>query len=238
MPPLSASVQQTVNEIVSDLVSNHSGDTVSYSGVTGGSLSMGVSTGLYKIHMKNGIITAVEPDDSLNPGVPREDSVLTPQQIIQGHLQSRIKANGYTFPLYMYAPDRILYPMQRISARGEVNGAQFVRITWQQAMDSLANMLSTTMQKYGPYSGVGVPEAAYVGMGVSTWGDVSFGAEDTAEAWILGANGLTVFPAPIPQPKGGVTTSVNVNDVFNTKAIILWGWDPTTSGGSWSRNLL
>jgi anaerobic dimethyl sulfoxide reductase subunit A len=225
-----------MNSVISDLVAKHSSDTVTYSGITGGSVGMGVVSGLYKIHTNNGIITAVEPDDSVNTGIAREDSVLTQQQIVEGHLQSRIKANGYAFPLYLYSPDRILYPMQRTSPRGQVNGAQFTRITWTDAIQSMANMITTTVAKYGPnstYDGYS-PQGAYLGNGVSSWGDVSFGAEDIATGWILGNPfSFTFFPPPIPSPNfsANVNVFVNVNDVWNSKAIILWGWDPSTSGG-------
>ncbi len=230
-PPLSPQVEGTVTGIFDNLTSMHAGETTAYSGVTGGSISMGVMTGLYKVHLKNGVITAVEPDDTVNPGVAREDGVLSQQQIVKAHLQSRIKANGYTFPLYLYAPDRLLYPMKRTGARGDLNGS-FVRISWQEALDTLANMISTVKSKYGPLSSIGGPLSSYTGIGVSSWGDVSFGAEDVATGWMFGSPSYTVFPDPIPQPKGGVNTSLPIVDGFNTKAVILWGWDPTTAGGT------
>lgn len=57
----------------------------------------------------------------------------------------------------VYSPDRVLYPMKRIAAKGPVkrhNGAgdssAFVRISWDEALDSIAAQLKEISAKYGP----------------------------------------------------------------------------------------
>jgi thiosulfate reductase / polysulfide reductase chain A len=65
-------------------------------------------------------------------------------------------AKGLTGPQFVYAADRLKYPMKRIGAKGE--GA-FQRISWDEALDTVAAKLLETKEKYGPESyGVLSPE--------------------------------------------------------------------------------
>ncbi len=48
-----------------------------------------------------------------------------------------------------YSPDRLLYPQRRVGAKG--SGA-FERITWDQALDSIADRLKRTAELFGPES--------------------------------------------------------------------------------------
>ncbi|MBI2689940.1 MAG: molybdopterin-dependent oxidoreductase [Acidobacteria bacterium] len=46
-----------------------------------------------------------------------------------------------------YSPDRLLYPMKRAGAKGE---GKFTRITWDEALDTIANRLRRVAQEWGP----------------------------------------------------------------------------------------
>src|SRR5579871_5312083 len=53
-----------------------------------------------------------------------------------------------------YSPQRLLYPQKRMGAKGE---GRFARITWDEALDTMAERLSTTAREHGseailPYS--------------------------------------------------------------------------------------
>src|SRR6202041_921264 len=48
-----------------------------------------------------------------------------------------------------YHPDRLLYPQRRIGAKGE---GRFERISWDQAIDSIATRLQSTAAEFGPES--------------------------------------------------------------------------------------
>jgi len=63
---------------------------------------------VFKAHVKDGIITAVEPDDRYNTGVGREDEVLSEEELIKTHLQRRPCTRGLVFHKYLYHPDRVL----------------------------------------------------------------------------------------------------------------------------------
>jgi thiosulfate reductase/polysulfide reductase chain A len=65
-------------------------------------------------------------------------------------------AKGYTGMQYLYAQDRLKYPLKRIGAKGE---GKFQRITWDEALDIIADKLKTVKNKYGPESfGILSPE--------------------------------------------------------------------------------
>jgi thiosulfate reductase/polysulfide reductase chain A len=58
-------------------------------------------------------------------------------------------AKGYTGMQFLYSPNRLTYPMKRTGEKGE---GKFERITWDEALDTIAEKLKETKQKYGPES--------------------------------------------------------------------------------------
>jgi anaerobic dimethyl sulfoxide reductase subunit A len=240
VPPLSPSVQQKVTATINNLVGAHSGDTVVYATIS--SATMG-GTDVSKVHIKNGVLLSVEPDDLVNPTVGREDAVLSQADLIAAKIRGTPAQQQYSFPAWINDPARILYPMMRAhgATRGDPNG-QFIRITWDQAISSFASEISKCATTYGPNS-VFLPGAfyffgmwfgwtlpLYVGTGVGPWGNVSFGAQQFAETFCYGAAGLA----------GSFTgaEAASTVDTFNSKLIILWGHDPTTALGSWGGNAM
>jgi len=73
-----------------------------------------------------------------------------------GRGSTSLCAKGNTGMQYVYTPERLQYPMKRMGAKGE---GKFQRITWDEALDTIAAKLKETKQKYGPESyGVLSPE--------------------------------------------------------------------------------
>jgi anaerobic selenocysteine-containing dehydrogenase len=58
-------------------------------------------------------------------------------------------AKGLTGPQFVYAADRLQYPMERAGAKGE---GKFRRITWDEALDIIAEKLTESKEKYGAES--------------------------------------------------------------------------------------
>ncbi len=58
-------------------------------------------------------------------------------------------AKGNTGVQYLYSPNRLKYPMKRVGEKGE---GKFKRITWDEALDTIAAKLKETKEKYGPES--------------------------------------------------------------------------------------
>jgi anaerobic selenocysteine-containing dehydrogenase/thioredoxin reductase len=54
---------------------------------------------------------------------------------------------GATIPDVMYHPQRLLYPLKRAGERG---GGKWQRMTWDEALNTIANKLKEVKEKYGP----------------------------------------------------------------------------------------
>ena len=61
--------------------------------------------------------------------------------------KGRLCARGNAGTSLLYDPDRLKYPMLRTGKRGE---GQFKRITWDEALDFLADKLKTIKEQHGP----------------------------------------------------------------------------------------
>ncbi len=250
-PPLSPSVQQTVNTIVQDRIALHTGETTAYANCI---INCGGNNAcILKLRMNNGVLVGVEPDDTVNAGIPREDSVLTDADYQNGVLQYRPCQRGYSWTSYVNSPDRIIYPMQQTGARGSNN---FVRITWDEALDTVASNIQLMLQKYGPYSigwpynsmlsggpstaqegygftgNVPIGPLAYYGIGTTTWGDPSDDMRINSSSFMTGIY-ADAFGQMSPWILGDIDTwsglSRPIGDIFQAKFILLWGVDPTTT---------
>ena len=176
-----------------------------------------------KAHVRDGKVVAVEPDDRYNKNVGREDSVLSEQDLLKDRLQRRPCTMGLAFHRYIYHSERILYPLQRApgSKRGD---GKYVRISWDEALNTIAAKLKQTREKYGPYSII-IPymsngPAQYLlsrwGAGVSGWGASSCDAAWLMSHFVLGAKEIDEYAA-----------SSAADMLANAKVIVLWGFDPT-----------
>lgn len=82
-------------------------------------------------HVKDGVLTKVEPAEFPEPGY---------RFACRGSLCS---------PRVVYHPDRLKYPLKRTGKRGE---GKWQRITWDEALDTIASRLKDIAAKYGPES--------------------------------------------------------------------------------------
>ena len=96
-------------------------------------------------HMQGDRVVKVEPAEFPEPGY------------------KRICMRGLTSLEITYHPDRLKYPMKRIGKRGE---GTFERISWEEALDTIASKFKDIASKYGWQSlgwvlggpGTGTPE--------------------------------------------------------------------------------
>ncbi|HWR34988.1 MAG TPA: DMSO/selenate family reductase complex A subunit [Clostridia bacterium] len=89
---------------------------------------------LLKAHVKDGVVLRITTDDS--PDVPE-----SPQ------LRSCLK--GRSLRNRLYDPNRLRYPMKRIGPRGE---GKFQRISWDEAITTIATRLRRVLDLHGPHS--------------------------------------------------------------------------------------
>ncbi|MBE3573509.1 MAG: molybdopterin-dependent oxidoreductase, partial [Moorella humiferrea] len=92
---------------------------------------------IVKAHVKDGVIVRITTDDA-------PDTEARPQ------LRACLRCRSYRKRLYH--PDRLKYPMKRVGKRGE---GKFERISWDEAITTIAEHTKRIMQEYGP-------EAIYV----------------------------------------------------------------------------
>ncbi|MFH1652297.1 MAG: molybdopterin-dependent oxidoreductase [Chloroflexota bacterium] len=180
---------------------------------------------VFKAHVRDGVVVAVEPDDRYNTGVGREDEVLSEADLIKARLQRRPCTKGLAFHRYIYHPERILYPLKRApgSQRGD---GKYVRISWDEALSTIAEKMEEARENYGPYSTI-IPYMpnetmdrlfSFWGAGTDSWGWCSFSAGRMMAHITAGVTGWDY---------AGYAAGSAPDMLANAKSIVLWGFDPT-----------
>lgn len=156
------------------------------------------------VHVKNGRMVGVEG----NPECPFSHGSLC--------------AQGLNAVELVYHPDRLKYPMKRIGQRGE---SKWQRISWDEALDIIAQHLREIREKYGPLGvavarGTGRPQASpAVRRFLDAWGSPN-GIDYTH-------NCLT------PRRLASMllySTKFILPDLENTNCVVLWGSNVTHTG--------
>jgi len=161
-----------------------------------------------KVHVKDGVAIRVETDDGDEP-------------------QLRACARGRAYRQQVYSPDRLRFPLKRVGPRGE---GRFERLSWDEALDTVASELVRIKETYGPkailaltYSG----SAGSLHSGNMTLRQLlrSFGGYTSA--WGGASAEASVFASRATY--GTLTTGHTRDDLANSRLIILWGVNPATS---------
>lgn len=71
---------------------------------------------------------------------------------------------GLSIPSRTYSPNRVLYPLRRVGARGS---GEWERISWEEAMAEIAEKMGASREAYGTYS-------TFVDIGSGSYGKASF----------------------------------------------------------------
>lgn len=162
-----------------------------------------------KVHVQDGVAVRLETDDGEEP-------------------QLRACARGRAYRRQVYSPDRLLHPLKRAGERG---GDQFRRISWDEALDTVAGQIKRIGEAHGPesillhvYSGqsTGTLHGATLticqvlrsrGGYTGTWGGAS------AEGSVFASRATF----------GTLSTGHTRDDLVSSKLIILWGINPAVS---------
>ncbi|MFC1858290.1 molybdopterin-dependent oxidoreductase [Thermodesulfobacteriota bacterium] len=157
---------------------------------------------LFKLHVKDGRVIKVEPDEEIRPCV-----------------------RGYGTRESVYSPDRLKYPMKRVGARGE---GKFERITWDEALDAVTAELKRVKAAYGntaimcqvrQYTGFVQAGFAVHKLLNMFGGYVDFWGGPSAEACVTASRATY----------GTLATFNMREDLVNSRLIIMWGWNPVVS---------
>jgi anaerobic selenocysteine-containing dehydrogenase len=143
-----------------------------------------------------------------------------------------------------YAPNRVLYPMKRIGAKGPLRGGKDIagngvsgvwqRISWDEALDTIAARFHSVIREFGSQS---VLPYSYAG----TMGLVQYASMDRRFFHRMGASLLDRTICATAGGWGqkatlGAAIGADPEQVEHARLIIIWGSNPVTSNlHYWSR---
>ncbi|MFC2027407.1 molybdopterin-dependent oxidoreductase [Chloroflexota bacterium] len=152
-------------------------------------------------HVEDGVLTKVEAQDMPDPK------------------HRHICARGLSTIQMAYHPDRLKYPMKRIGERGE---GKWERITWDEALDTIAGKLTKIRDKYGPQSlmwcvaTIGGLDLIYASLAGSLQGTF---------ASIIG-DGDSAGPCGDMASFGAIWGDRYLTGMENPEVIVAWGTNP------------
>ncbi len=184
---------------------------------------------ILRCEVKDNKIVAIEPDDSLNKNMGRED--VGEKAFKEGMIQKRSCPMGHAWRKELDTPTRLLYPLKRVGRKGAGNG-HFERISWEEALDTIAEKMKYVSETYGEssiaycqYSAFersDLPLAPWLEGALATWGDHSTSGNTAGEKFHAGVDLVDVMFKGTSQSYPGFEAP----DLFNSDLIILWGFDP------------
>ncbi len=140
---------------------------------------------------------------------------------------NRICLRGLSHAQRVYHPDRLKYPMKRVGARGS---GQWTRISWDEAISTIAQQFTKVRQQYGPAAVAFVPVSGNYGMINGMGGAISRFA-NVFQGTMLGVSVDLAMPLGTQQVGlsyyGGGNEAADIAD--NAKLIIVWGNNLTES---------
>jgi anaerobic dimethyl sulfoxide reductase subunit A len=159
-------------------------------------------------HIQDGRIVRLETDD-------RPDQLAAPQ------LRACVRGRAYL--RRQYHPERLKYPLKRIGPRGAGN---FTRITWDEALDTLAGEMLRIKETYGN-------SALFVPYGTGSYNQLN-GSQTARRLMNLFGGCLGIYNsyswaainAATPTVYGTLTTGNQRQDWLNARFILMWGWNP------------
>ena len=223
VPPLSPSVQTRVSAITQQLIDVHANDVIKYTNCKQNGC---YGSCLIKAHVTNGVVTSVEPDNSINYNVAIEDQ-LGASVIKSGMIQSRACAMGYAFKADLYNPEQTALPNEKIWPS---RNKKFCKSFLGRSADRHSDRDSECHKQVWAYSiwGSGVSGGwvvstlgPYFGAGVAIWGLQSYPESSNAGNLMLAtADKNNNFLGTYAE------SGADATELLNSKLIILWGWDP------------
>ena len=126
---------------------------------------------------------------------------------------------GNRLPEYVYSPERIKYPMQKVNGSWE-------RISWEEALDKITSNLQDIKQKYGAHSlAVSVGSIGAENIEISAFAQRFRGAFGTPNFFSIEAH---CFRSRI-MARLMTFGTYPLEDPDNSECIILWGHNPDAS---------
>ncbi|HDL18132.1 MAG TPA: hypothetical protein ENH29_03675 [Bacteroidetes bacterium] len=155
------------------------------------------STCAFKVHVENGVLRKIDPHPA-NKATPEGPCL-----------------KGLSYIERVYSPDRILYPLRK-----KQNSADFERISWESALNLIAEKITGFKNEFGPrsilyYTGSGT-KGLLNAVGMNFWR--LFGGCTTTYGDLCWPAGLEATRLTLGENKHNAPW-----DIANAKLIILWG---------------
>ncbi len=154
-----------------------------------------------------------------------QDGLITNVEPWEGYPAAPICSKGYATMQRLYNPKRLKYPMKRTNPKGSSDPG-FVRISWDEAYDSIIKQINRIKEQYGPhsvffYAGDPKEPRAAIQRLAAVYGSVNYGCESstTCRRSAMLAEFLTY----------GFGTMGNLPSE-ETKVMLVWGTNPAYSG--------
>lgn len=166
-------------------------------------------------HVKNGRVVKLEG----NPVDPMS--------------QGRMCAKGLSGIQALYHPNRNKYPLQRVGERG---GNRWRRISWDQALTTIAEKLMETKEKYGEEAvfcstgGGGNPEIWSIARFCNIFGTPNWFEPGCAQCYLPRVLAYTMmYGGTDPSIADSNALEIYDPDMTPIKCLVLWGTDPSYS---------
>lgn len=140
----------------------------------------------------------------------------------QAYSHGKLCVKGAGLRQYMYSKKRLAYPMKRIGPAGTDD---FVRISWDEALDTIAEELVKVREEYGPKHTmvyVGHPKwfRPQASDFAASYGTPNYGTESSTCAYALMLAAKTCFGKDVMLPRP---------DLDKTQTVLVWGVNPKYS---------
>jgi anaerobic selenocysteine-containing dehydrogenase len=125
----------------------------------------------------------------------------------------------------LYHPDRLNYPLKRAGKKGE---GKWQRISWDEALDTIAGKLKEIKERYGPEAiSTAIGAGLYSNAGITGYFGYLLGTPNRLHVGyicFLPAGMATL--ATIGYPTPNTCTEIVLDEVLNSSCILLWAANP------------
>ncbi len=180
---------------------------------------------LLECSVKNGKIVSIDIGDPINANNPREE--VGKDAVNKGMMQHRPCVRGRMWRRTIDSPNRLLHPMKNIGKKGD---PVWERVTWEEALDEIAQKFREITDEYGPYAvrwgsyANGIALLTGIGLG-NSWGIMSWAGHELGHTTVFGVHDMMAFFMPNEQTCSGSEAA----DLLNTSLIIGLGWNPAVT---------
>jgi anaerobic dimethyl sulfoxide reductase subunit A len=140
--------------------------------------------------------------------------------------QIRACARGRAYRQRLYSGERLKYPMRRTGRRGE---GEFERISWNEALDTVAENLKRVKAQHGNSAILFLPGAGNQGMlhGPVAPGIMLQQFGGFTRYWGIPSYEGALFASMATY--GTIQTGSSRDDLLNSRLVIMWGWNPANT---------